>query len=182
MVHSTKDRDRWIMYALIILLCLVLVSFWLTCNIYAKFAISGSGSDDARVALWGNSESITLAEGNQLPDHPGDSCTYTLNVSNQRGDGTLSKVAQKYDITITNAGNLPLAYTLYKDGQKVGDYEETEQLKTWTVTRDNMTFGTDRAETHVYTLTVTWPKSQNSESLSGIPDYVKVDLYANQID
>ena len=173
MIRS-RQKDKWIVYTLAILLCLVLVSFWFMCNMYAKFATQTSGGDSARVALWGSSQSITLAEGNQLPQSPGESCTYTLVISNERN----SKISE----TAQNSGNLPLTYKLVKEDVDVGTFLETSGNKTWKISNNDMVFAAGTAGTHTYKLTVTWPDNEKNANLASVPDFIQIKICTEQAD
>lgn len=181
MIRSGK-RQKWIIYTLAVLLCLVLASFWLMCNIYARYTSEASGSDQARVALWGSSQSVTLAEGNKLPKRPGDSCEYTLVVSNHNQTGKNSEVAQKYYIEVVTAGNLPLTYVIFKDNQEIETFRETTQNKIWNIENDSMVFKNNQSDEHIYTLKVTWPNNQSNAELAGIPDFIQINIHAEQVD
>lgn len=183
MVRSEK-REKWIIYTAAVLLCLVLASFWLMSNIYAKYATEASGSDEARVALWGNSQSIALSPDNsRLPQVPGETCTYTLIVSNKNENGKISEVTQKYGIEVVTSGNLPLKYTISEKGTQIGqEFQETAQTNTWKISEANMVFQAGVEDSHTYTLTVTWPEGKNSASLAGIPDSIQINICAEQVD
>lgn len=180
MVHS-RQKDKWIVYTLAILLCLVLVSFWLMCNLYAKYTAEASGGDTARVALWGSHQSITLAEGDKLPQSPGESCTYTVIISNER-NSKISETAQKYSIEVITSGNLPLTYKISKEDVDVGSFLETSENKTWKISNNNMVFAAGIAGTHTYKLTVTWPDNEKSANLASVPDFIQIKICTEQVD
>lgn len=183
MVRSEK-REKWIIYTTAVLLCLVLVSFWLMSNIYAKYTTEASGSDEARVALWGNSQSVTLSSDRSgLPQVPGETCTYTLIVSNKNKDGKISEVTQKYGIEVVTSGNLPLNYTISENNVQIGqEFQETAQKNTWKISADDMVFQAGVEGSHTYILKVTWPEEKNSASLAGIPDSIQINICAEQVD
>lgn len=180
-MRRSEKINIWIFRIAAVLLCLTVLSVWGTSGLYARYSTSTSGSDGARVALWGSRESIQL-DSKQLPKQPGQSCTYKLTVSNQRSTGEISEVTQKYYIEVVTAGNLPLTYTLTKDGETVGSFTETSSNKTWTVSEDNMVFQAGVAGKDTYTMTVTWPAGQVSAALANVPDYIQVNLCAEQVD
>ena len=180
-MRRSEKINIWIFRIAAVLLCLTVLSVWGTSGLYARYSTSTSGSDGARVALWGSSESIQL-DSQQLPKQPGQSCTYKLTVSNQRSTGEISEVTQKYHIEVVTAGNLPLTYTLTKDGTQIGPFPETANHKVWTVSEDNMVFQAGVARESKYTMTVTWPAGQVSAALANVPDYIQVNVRSEQVD
>lgn len=180
-MRRSEKINIWMFRIAAVLLCLTVLSVWGTSGLYARYSTSTSGSDGARVALWGSSESIQL-DSQQLPKQPGQSCTYKLTVSNQRSTGEISEVTQKYHIEVVTAGNLPLTYTLTKDGTQIGTFTETANNKVWTVSKDNMVFQASVARESKYTMTVTWPANQVSAALANVPDYIQVNVCSEQVD
>lgn len=181
MIRSGQ-KEKWIIYTLATLLCLVLASFWLMCNIYARYTSEASGSDEARVALWGSSQSIVLAESEKLPQKPGDRCVYTLSVSNRNRNNKESEVAQKYYMEVVTAGNLPLSYSISEGNQEIATFNETAQDKIWNIDKADMVFQTGNVDARTYTLTVTWPTDQKNAELAGVPDFIRINIYAEQLD
>ena len=180
-MRRSEKINIWIFRIAAVLLCLTVLSVWGTSGLYARYSTSTSGSDGARVALWGSSESIQL-DSQRLPKQPGQSCTYKLTVSNQRSTGEISEMTQKYHIEVVTAGNLPLTYTLTKDGTQIGTFTETANHKVWTVSEDNMVFQAGVARESKYTMTVTWPAGQVSAALANVPDYIQVNVCSEQVD
>lgn len=180
-MRRSEKINIWIFRIAAVLLCLTVLSVWGTSGLYARYSTSTSGSDGARVALWGSSESIQL-DSQQLPKQPGQSCTYKLTVSNQRSTGEISEVTQKYHIEVVTAGNLPLDFTLQMDGNEIGKFTETANHKVWTVSEDNMVFQAGVARESKYTMTVTWPAGQVSAALANVPDYIQVNVCSEQVD
>ena len=172
--------EKWIRYILAVLLCLVLISFWMMSNLFAKYATEASGQDGARVALFGQSETIDVK---QLTKDmvPGDSSSYKLKVTNQTGS-EVSEVAQTYEIEVQTAGNLPLTYTLKNsDGTTIGTFSESE-AKSSTFSNADMKFEAKKAKAHEYTLEVKWPEEEKSAELQGIPDFTKITIKVMQTD
>ena len=181
-MRRSEQINIWIFRIAAVLLCLTVMSVWGTSRLYARYSTTASGSDGARVALWGSSQTIQLANSNTLPKQPGQSCSYTLTVTNKRESGDISEVAQKYSIQVVTAGNLPLTYTLTRNGTKIGTYTETTSKPTWTVAEDDMAFAAGTAGTDSYVLTVTWPGGENSPALASIPDYIEINVCSEQVD
>lgn len=180
MVHSRK-KDKWIVYILAILLCLVLVSFWLMCNMYAKYTSQASGSDSARVAIFGHNESIDIAN---FPQNwkPGTSYTFKLQISNQK-NGKISEVAQKYDIEVVTQGNLPLVYILKNaGGSQIDKFTETSNEKNYRFTNNSMEFQGGKSAEDKYELIIQWPEDKKNAEFVGIPDSVQIKINVQQID
>ena len=187
MVRSEKRRT-WILYTFAILLCLVLASFWLMCNIYAKYTSQASGNDSARVALFGHDESVVLSSGTDGMSglKPGDSRTYTLTVSNTKNQAT-SEVTVDYSLEIVTTGNLPLKYTVYKKndsltGTEIGSFEETSAKMEEIFRTDDMHFEAGVKGSAEYTVQLEWPAEKNSASYAGMPDDITVNINVEQVD
>lgn len=81
-----------------VLFCLILISFNLTSNLYAKYSTSATGSDSARVAKFDVSTS-TDSQSDTIELVPGDSAstgTYTFKITNS------SEVVVKNTIIVNN--------------------------------------------------------------------------------
>lgn len=185
-MNRSRQKERWIIYILAVLLCLVLASFWLMSNIYARYTSEASGSDQARVAVFGHSQSITLSNEDVMKAlKPGADFTYTLRVANYDATRT-SEVALQYSMEIVTAGNLPLTYTLYRqegqNEQMIGSFTESSDKKTEKITNDDMRFTAGTNAESSYVLKVQWPADKNGEIYAGIPDEITVNIHVDQID
>ena len=181
MRHSVR-MEKGILYTAAVLLCLVLASFWLMSNIYARYSSTASGSDSARVAIFGHDQSISLTNENGMTGlKPGDSRTYTVKVANYKGE-IVSEVALKYNLEIVTAGNLPLKYTISKDGKEIGFYEETSDDVKRTITNDDMKFSAGTKNEENYAIQISWPSDKNDASYAGIPDDITLNINVEQID
>ena len=174
MTRSEKHKN-WILRAVAVLLCLTVASICATSGLYARYTAGATFSDGARVALWGSTETITLPQNYTESLVPGSSFTYAITVTNQR-DNQTSEVSQNYYIEVKTAGNLPLEFTLTRNGAELtatnGKWQDA-----------NMSFAAGRASEHSYTLTVKWPDEKNKADLyAGIPDYVQINVCAQQAD
>lgn len=181
-MRRSDQINIWIFRIAAVLLCLTVLSVWGTSGLYARYSTTASGSDGARVALWGSTQTIQLADSNTLPKQPGDSCSYSLTVTNQRDDNKVSEVAQKYSIQVVTAGNLPLTYTLTRDGTVIGTFTETSSTPTWTVAENDMTFSAGTAAQMDYKLTVLWPADKTNQALASVPDFIEINVCAEQVD
>lgn len=76
-MRRSEKINIWIFRIAAVLLCLTVLSVWGTSGLYARYSTSTSGSDGARVALWGSSESIQL-DSQQLPSSPDSPASISL--------------------------------------------------------------------------------------------------------
>ena len=180
-MRRSDQINIWIFRIAAVLLCLTVVSIWGTSGLYARYSTTASGSDEARVALWGSTQTIQLADSDTLPKQPGQTCSYNLTVTNQRDGNKVSEVAQKYSIQVVTAGNLPLTYTLTKNGTEIGTFTETDSAS-HTFAENDMAFVAGTARSDSYELTVEWPSDKTSPSLASIPDYIEINVCSEQVD
>lgn len=184
---TVRRRERILAAGLGALLLATLVTSHGVSGALARYATGATSSDTARVALFGHSEKVELSgwvEGIK----PGETRTIKLTVSNANATGAVSEVAQAYDIELETAHNLPLAFTLARDGgtgfiSSVETTDSTGGFHTYTFTSDDMAFAPSAAEdTHTYTLTVRWPAGTNDDGYADIPDFVQASINVRQID
>ena len=119
----------------LVLLCVMLFSFYLIGGLYARYTASASGGDSARVARFifdvekdsGSQEFIDISNIKK----PGDSVEYIFTVSNG-SSGDYCEVAQNYSIKLIIEGNMPLVCTLndipmteegFSDVLSAGEYD-----------------------------------------------------------
>jgi len=164
-----KQKNRapvnWMLRAASILLCLVLVSSYLVCGMFARYTTSASGSDSARVAKFEIQETGVSTISLNDPISPGEKVTRTLTVQNK------SEVAVEYEVTVVNqSGNLPLKF--YVDGSNATENPVKRTLKPMAV-EDVL---------HEYSLVIEWPDTLTSADLAGLVDHITVSVSATQID
>lgn len=207
MRHSGR-MERWVMYTATVLLCLVLASFWLMSNIFARYTTSGTGGDDARVASFvfhledSASKTFDLSSINQ----PGKTAEYIFTVTNQRGN-SISEVAEQYTIELEAEGSIPVQCEVVKST----DADDTETTETVCQTNN---FGSQSDDTNAnseennneennlgatssaiavpasqayeqkYTLSVKWSETHNDVKYAGAGGRAAVTLtvHAEQID
>ena len=107
MWSTVKDRRNTpiVFYASLILLCLVLVSTYLTGGIFARYVVTSNGSDGSRVAVFKLTDDYSATTIMSIPEdvYPGFSYDIKIKVKNE-GEVTLA-----YSITVTKlTDNLPL--------------------------------------------------------------------------
>lgn len=210
MRHSGR-MERWVMYTAAVLLCLVLVSFWLMSNIFARYTTSGTGGDDARVASFvfhledSASKTFDLSSINE----PGKTAEYIFTVTNQRGN-SISEVAEQYTIELEAEGSIPVQCKVVKS-IAADDAETTEtvcQTNNFSSQSDNtnseennneennsgennpgakssaIAVPASQAYEQEYTLSVKWPEAYNDAQYAGASGRAAVTLtvHAEQID
>lgn len=173
MVRSGK-KEKWIIYTLVILLCLVLVSFWLMCNIYARYSTQTSGSDGARVAKFDVTENETaFRQKIQADVYPGFKKTYTVSVTNS------SEVAIAYVMNVKNEyHNLPLQFQMLDEMGNVITSDSTEAAASEYDLSKSADIPANDSTEHTYQLKISWPtEAEGGEADSQDPDYAgKVDV------
>lgn len=187
--RNNQRRERLLAGALAVLLGAVLLTSHAVSGAMAKYTTAGSSSDEARVALFGHSESIDFTQTFRTSLVQGATTSFGLTVSNAN-NGQVSEVAQSYEVQIVTAGNLPLHYQLIlKDGngksddKVIGEFDEkTSAFHTFTVTDDSMTFQPGVSRTDKYQVKVTWPGPEIEAKWSNIPDFLQVNINVKQID
>lgn len=163
MVHS-RQKDKWIVYTLVILLCLVLMSFWLMCNMYAKYTSQASGSDSARVAKFNVTEAGEATQQIKVDAWPGFKKEYQVSVTNN------SEVAIDYTMDIKNKyENLPLKFQMLDENGTEITPKKAEIL------------AQDQTQ-HTYTLRISWPEDKKDPDYAGKADVIEVTLNAVQKD
>ena len=176
MVRSGK-KEKWILYTLVVLLCLVLASFWLMCNIYARYSTQTSGSDGARVAKFDVTENAqNFSQQIEATFYPGFEQTYTVSVTNH------SEVAIEYVMNVKNKyGNLPLKFQMFQvldENDKEITSDSTDvATQDYDLSKSAEISATDHDE-HVYKLKISWPKNAEAgEAEPQDPDFAgKVDV------
>lgn len=170
MVRSDK-REKWIIYTLAVLLCMVLASLWLLCGIYARYSTQATGSDDARVAAFvfdvsseSQTDSIPITDINK----PGDRSVYDITVANKNTSGKVSEVAESYTIEASLNGSMPLSCTMKKTDEdeelfSINNYEADTEVSKQTNNKEETTrtFSDPAGNTDNYQLEVEWPSDKN---------------------
>lgn len=168
-----RQKERWIIYTLAVLLCMVLASFWLMCNIYAKYSAEASGSDGARVAKFNVTESGNITQKIEVQVSPGEVATYQVDVTND------SEVAIEYVMNVKNEyKNLPLQFQMLDSNGNVISSDSTESSKQEYDLSKSAKISANDHTAHTYQLKISWPKNTagNDKNLQS-PDYAgKVDV------
>lgn len=163
----------------VVLFCLTLLSVYLVTGLFARYTTTAQSSDQARVAAFsiqsGIQDGDTQSKTVRTEIVPGAAQEVNIVIHNK------SEVAVEYTVKVAKkTDNLPLTLKL----EKVGDVPdptsaENENANAFTVQQ----IPGDHTDT--YQLTITWPKSENTENdlaLMGMVDHVMVTVTATQID
>lgn len=184
-------REKLIICAFAVLLCLTLASFWMTSNIYARYATEVTGSDSARVAKFNVTQTDvesynSLTKEVSLDIAPGESQEYRVQVKND------SEVAIEYVISAQNKfGNLPLEFSVADvTGKSDASGQAAVTASSGISVQTVGTIGANDNSAHTYSLTVSWPKDKTSdanelpddESYVGKVDVLEITLEARQKD
>lgn len=188
--RNNQRRERILAGALAVLLGAVHLTSHAVSGAMAKYTTAGSSSDEARVALFGHSETIKFAGTWPNDIVPGATTSLSLEITNKKGD-KVSEVAQSYEIEVVTSGNLPLHYELHKsdgagkaDTTVIDSFDESTNKPTYTfeVPADSTTFEAGAPRTDYYQIRVSWPGASNSADYSNRPDFVQVNINVKQID
>ena len=188
--NDARRRENVLAATLAVLLGAVLLTSHAVGGALARYTASGASSDSARVALFGHNESVTFQTWNDSIK-PGSTQTVYLTVSNASQNGSVSEVAQSYELELVTSGNLPIKYTLEKiDGSgkaditNVGGFTESSSKTSETIaaTDGSMTFSPGSKREDTYKITAEWPADQNKPDYANIPDFLQVNINVKQID
>lgn len=174
-MQRLEKIEKWIVYIAAMLLCLVLVSFWMMCNLYARYTTEASGEDGARVAKFEVTEvgksGQNLTQQMKIDVYPGFAETYSVGVTNK------SEVAIEYKIEAKNeTGNLPLQFQMLDESRNE-------------IAKNSAEISAGDTAEHTYMLKISWPKNtENQDENRQNPDYagktdvIKITLSAIQKD
>jgi hypothetical protein len=107
---------------------------------------------------------------------PGDAKIINIWVSNKDSSGTVSGFNQNVTLELKTTINLPLNYTLKRNGSPVSlshpdPYRYVSEVQSFTA---------GVAETKSYTLTISWPEGSNHSMYRNELDYIELKLKAVQ--
>lgn len=171
-MRSKHGFGNIIMTLATILLCLTLISSYLTAGMYARYVSSDSSSDSARVATFRVTETGNLTRSFAAELIPGETYIIPINVANE------SEVAISYTITIKNeTNNLKLLkFSLGRKGgtrvpmtsQPDGSYLYTDCI--------------NASAASSYEIEILWTPSGDALAYMGYVDLITVILTATQVD
>lgn len=155
---NRSTRPNWILRIAGVLLCLTLLSVHLSSGMFARYSITRSGSDSARVARFAVDDTGTFTQDLYLEYNPGLSNTYTVVIENH------SEVSVKCSATVERlSNNIPVEVTVSGDVTDV-------------------TFAPNDPTGKTISLTLNWPTEKNDAAYSYEVDAFRVTVLAEQID
>ena len=169
MANNTKTIKRSIpMYIACVLFCLLLISIYMVCGLYAKFTTSAEGADDSLVAKFEITEDDLLIGEDLVFDFAPGTYINEIKVTNS------SEVAINYTINVTNETlNIPLQFAL-------GEASSIEGAAT-TADTVTATYSMGANSTEIYALKVVWDQADALDHI-GMVDLVTIEVNAEQID
>lgn len=154
-----------------ILLCLTLVSTYLSTRLFARYTSGTAHNDAARVAKFSIKGSGQLSQSIVAEVIPGKATTQNLIIENN------SEVAVEYTVTVTNkTNNLPLTFSMKNIDNTLLNAATNDNTYTFTASQ--------LPGNHIdkYNLSIEWPVDQNGIGYMGMVDYITVTVTAAQID
>lgn len=190
MIDKKKLRKSML---ILLLIAIIIIAIILIRNTLARYETTATSEKDVDVAFWTIDNSFKSDRLLIKDIYPSDnSFNYIFTVSNFEvaEDGTtITKRAEtdlNYELVLTATTNLPLEYTIQKNGSNC---TKTERIYTDTdgtyykeikLPESRMNQGTDK--TDKYTVRVTFPKSNYTNvDYADLIEYMKIDLTAKQI-
>lgn len=167
-MEYTRQKGKYIFYTVIVLLCLVMTSLWLVCNMFARYAVSTTGDDNARVA--GFVFDLSDKDASKIIDlenitKPGDTKTYNFIITNEKNN-KLNETKTEYTVELKVSGTMPLTAEVKKDNEQIIsiDHKDADENAPKDTTSQKITFPAGQKTEHNYQLTVTWPGDKNEEA------------------
>ena len=182
MVKQRNQNRNIPMRLAALLLCLTTVSLYLVSGLFAKYTTSDNDADSARVAAFVFDVNDTTSHFFDVSavDAPGKSKEFTFTVQNYNGSVT-SEVSEQYEISVAIHGSLPLAVTI-SDASNANSFTLDAPVSDKD-TLSGMAFSAGQAETHTYTLTVSWPENEkNLEYANAGLSEIELHISAWQVD
>ena len=161
------------------LLIAVLITTAATAGLYARFIVTGQGSDSAAVAQFVfhlQAEGASYGKSVSLEEirYPGDTTEYYFAVSNTEG-GMICEVAQNYTVEVRLSGNMPLEITLERLSGSTNGVDSVYHSSAGTASLGG-DFNAASEQNDHYKLTVTWPKEQNDSSYANGLAFSQINL------
>ena len=159
---------------LYIMICVfVLVIFSFSALTFARYAHKTYGTSNLQTASMvidaniGSGLSVVLNE--MIPGSVED---YNFSVSNFKSD-RISEVSSSYRIKITKTNNLPVSFSLYKDGVLTNVLDTNLETPSYI-------FNGDEEQTHNYQLRIEWDGSINDYKYANLEDTINISVDAMQ--
>lgn len=176
MEKKRNVKGNILMCTVAVLFCATMFSMHLVSGLYARYAISTSNGNSARIAAFNITEEGRIFKTIDAKVTPGTTQSVDLIITNK------SEVAVEYELTVTNVtGNLPLKFKLNRaDTSPVTTPVMTDSHENGiSINSANQVPG---EHTDKYILNIDWDKSDNDLALIGMVDYITVSVTATQID
>lgn len=182
------DKYRFKLSFRIVLIVLgIFVSFIFIRFTYSLFHSDSNGVIGNRIAFYvvdpkKQTESIKIGE--LSPD--GQDYTYDIEVSNFK-DGKVSEVNLDYTFEVVTTTNIPVTYSLYKDGGDtniIGNREIIQDSNDMYFFKYESLAGSfihDAPRTDRYTLVVNFPEMYNNEKYQDLIDTIQISVDAKQV-
>ena len=174
----TRNKKNIPMYAACILLCLVLITTYMTSGLYARYTAEGLGSDSARVATFDITNSdLRFSEKMRIDIAPAEDEVKEIAINNK------SEVVVKYTLKVVNqTNNIPLQFKISPDGgstftDMIALKDQEGKPTGEVISEGNLVPGASA----VLKIKIVWDK-QGAEQYMGMVDLVKIELKAEQID
>ncbi len=177
-MRKRNSKVNILMCTVSVLLCATLFSMYLVSGLYAKYTVSATDSDGARVAEFNITQEGTIFQNIEADVIPGTTQSAELTITNG------SEVAMEYTLTVTNVtGNIkPLKF-------KLTPVDVNTALVVTERYENGISINTacqiPGEHTDKYTLSIVWEPSANEEddlALIGMVDYITVSVTATQAD
>ena len=190
MIDKKKLRKSLI---ILVLIAIIIAAIILIRNTLARYETTATSEKDVDVAFWTVDNSFKSDRMLIKDIYPSDtSFDYKFTVSNFEvaEDGTtITKRAEtdlNYELVLTATTNLPLEYSIQKNGsacsktENVYTDEDGTYYKEIKLPESRMNQGTDITDTYV--IKVTFPKSNYiNVDYADLIEYIKINLSAKQI-
>lgn len=190
MIDKKKLRKSLI---ILVLIAIIIAAIILIRNTLARYETTATSEKDVDVAFWTVDNSFKSDRMLIKDIYPSDtSFDYKFTVSNFEvaEDGTtITKRAEtdlSYELVLTATTNLPLEYSIQKNGsacsktENVYSDEDGTYYKEIKLPESRMNQGTDITDTYV--IKVTFPKSNSvNTDYADLIEYIKINLSAKQI-
>lgn len=135
----------------------------------------GPGTPDIGFSVWALDQGAATVSLENL--RPGNTKTIGIWVRNSDGAGTVSGYDQEVTLELRTTGNLPLAYTLQREG---GISVALSHPDPYRYVSEIQSFTAGAEETKAFVLTVSWPVGSNQVRYRDEIDYLELRLTAVQ--
>ncbi|MCD8363982.1 MAG: hypothetical protein LUC98_13685 [Lachnospiraceae bacterium] len=156
-----------------VLLCMVLLTTWMTFGLFARYTSDGGSTSSATVAVMASNVTVTL---DNILLYPGiDYGPIEVTLTNEE-DSAVCEVAQSYSFQVSQLTNdLPLTVTVYSDRNCTNNVADARQDV-------KGTFPAAEKQTATYYIKVTWDETKNAKAYASEIDYLQLSVTATQID